>query len=134
MKEGVILQVGTPQELYRRPARVFVATFIGESNIVTGKLIAQDGPRAVLQNRDGLSFRGIVEDTVAGSGELTMLVRPESIVPGDHGSLQNVFEGTVEEAVYLGEVTQYRIRVGSSTSFVVHWQNRSGLPQLRRWD
>jgi ABC-type Fe3+/spermidine/putrescine transport system ATPase subunit len=133
MKEGMVHQVGTPQQLYRSPATVFVARFIGESNLVTGKLVAQEGRHVVLENDDGLTFRGVA-NTVVGSNQLTLLVRPESIVPGNHGSLPNSFEGRIEEVVYLGEITQYQIRVGASTSLVVHWQNRSGLPQLRRDD
>ena len=101
--EGGIEQVGTPDELYESPRTVFVAEFLGDSNVLRGK-VSQDGRtlkgdhfELVLDNR-----RGRVQPGRSGA----VVVRPERIhiltdgqaAPADH----NVLEATVVEVVYLG--------------------------------
>jgi putative spermidine/putrescine transport system ATP-binding protein len=133
LHEGVIQQVGTPEELYQRPVNVFVATFIGESNMLMGTIISRHGTRCVVKLADGLTVSCLLRGSLAGTSEVTLLVRPESIVPlGEGDNLPNAFEAIVEDIVYLGEVTKYRLRLGPSTVVTAAWQNRGGLPRLGR--
>jgi putative spermidine/putrescine transport system ATP-binding protein len=131
MHEGTIQQVGTPRELYQRPNNTFVAHFIGESNMLTGTIVSQQDDRCVVQLADGLMVSGLLRSAAATSGEVTLLVRPESIVPlRDSEHPANAFDGIVEDIVYLGEVTKYRLRLGPTTVVTTTWQNRSGLPRF----
>ncbi|MFJ6657984.1 ABC transporter ATP-binding protein [Streptomyces sp. NPDC091377] len=106
--EGRIEQVGTPEELYERPATLFVARFIGESNVFTGRCakpgtLTGEGYELALPGRgpEG-SGRGPVPE-----GEVALVVRPERmriLAPGDpvppaHNHLDG---GTVTEIVYFG--------------------------------
>jgi spermidine/putrescine ABC transporter ATP-binding subunit len=133
LHEGVMQQVGTPQELYQRPSNTFVANFVGESNLLTGTIVAQQDDRCVVQLADSLLVSGLLRSPAAVSGEVTLLVRPESIVSLQDGdSPCNAFDGIVEDIVYLGEVTKYRLRLGPATVVTTTWQNRSGLPRFTR--
>lgn len=135
MKDGIIQQIGTSYDLYTNPANEFVAAFIGESNMLSGSVIAQREPECIVENSDGLRFSCTLKRAPANLSQVTVMIRPESIVPArEMEVLSNAFEGVVEDASYFGEVTKYRIRLAPSTVFAVHWQNRGGLRQLKRGD
>jgi putative spermidine/putrescine transport system ATP-binding protein len=140
MNDGAIEQVGHPQELYRSPANAFVANFIGESNLFDGVVVGSHDSACTVRCADGILLRGATRGTAARDAQLTMLVRPESIVlasrdvrpPQDDSIPENLLEGVIEDVIYLGEVSKYRIRLGPSTVITAAWQNRGNAPQLVR--
>lgn len=101
MKDGVIQHIGRPKEIYQRPKNVFVATFIGRTNIIKAKieggvLVFSDGYRVQI---DALQK--------AEDQEVICSVRPEEFVickTGEEG-----IKGTVKEYTYLGLNTHYYI-------------------------
>jgi spermidine/putrescine ABC transporter ATP-binding subunit len=109
MRDGRIEQIGTPRELYERPASEFVASFIGESNFLMGRLERRDG-HAYLVTEDG--WRVAIpdaEDLPAGE-QVTVALRPERIVLGERRG-ENHAEATIEEIIYVGEATKFRVRL-----------------------
>ena len=111
MKDGVIQQVGTPRNIYHRPANIFVATFIGSSNIVKGTLtrkgsaaeLAIGGYRMQLDN---------VKNAAGGADKEAVLVsiRPEEfVISRDEDGIL----GTVVSSVFLGTSTRYDIALES---------------------
>ncbi|MFF4212030.1 ABC transporter ATP-binding protein [Streptomyces sp. NPDC001796] len=111
MNGGLVEQVGTPREVYERPATAFVAGFIGTSNVISGHLTAVEADSGVIDFGDG---QRITVPLPGGSGPGTALeltVRPEKITlttgPGDADSASRI-RGTVGEVVYLGTSTSYR--------------------------
>jgi putative spermidine/putrescine transport system ATP-binding protein len=101
--EGGIEQVGTPDDLYERPRTVFVAEFLGDSNVLRGTL-APDG-RTLRGERYELAV-GDGRSRVRPGGVGAVVVRPERIHVLTEGqspaARQNVLEATVAEVVYLG--------------------------------
>lgn len=96
MSAGNIEQIGTPEDLYRRPANAFVADFIGEANLLRGQY---DGTE--------LHFEHVsipYAQSGAPTGEVSVLVRPESISFSETG-----LSGRVTSGAYLGAVTEYTI-------------------------
>jgi spermidine/putrescine transport system ATP-binding protein len=120
MNEGAVLQVGTPQEIYESPADLFVAQFIGETNILQGTVVSVDSTGAAV-NVPGLG-RVAVESAkpLAKGNTVTLTIRPEKLaasrdktdLPGNGG---NCFQGVVEEIIYTGFLTKYFIKVGETT-------------------
>ena len=109
MRDGRIEQIGTPRELYEQPASEFVASFIGESNFLMGRLERRDG-NAYLVTEDG--WRVAIpdaEDLPAGE-QVTVALRPERIVLGERRG-ENHAEATIEEIIYVGEATKFRVRL-----------------------
>ena len=116
MSQGVIQQIGTPTELYERPANAFVADFIGKSNFLRGRL-ASPG-RFVTTG--GLEIR-VAE---RGPAATLLAVRPERIALGAAAmGLDNRLQGTVDLVTYLGSLTEYRVRLGPAETVVISQPN-----------
>lgn len=105
MNEGSILQIGAPHEIYERPANSFVAHFIGETNLISGRVTKAS------QNLITLEVSGLGE-VVSGADKqvsvgatVTCAVRPEKIrisTEPANTSVQNHFDGIVTEVIYTG--------------------------------
>jgi iron(III) transport system ATP-binding protein len=110
MKDGRIIQSGTPAEIYSKPRSAFVAKFIGRSNIIPGRVVDRSQGETLVQT----GF-GHVRCCDSGSGnEVVLAVRPEDveIVPTAAPDADNVFEGRVERSLFFGECVETAIRVG----------------------
>jgi spermidine/putrescine transport system ATP-binding protein len=124
MDGGVVEQLATPRQLYRRPATTFVAGFIGVSNLLTMRIDRREGDLLVMELGDG---RRILALDPGGVGpEATVTVRPEWIkvsrdaVPGSRAS--HVL-GTVVDVVYLGSLTQLIVELPTGERLSVHRLN-----------
>jgi spermidine/putrescine transport system ATP-binding protein len=102
MRKGAVAQVGTPKEIYYRPASPYVAHFIGESNFL--KASAQKGSELSV---GGLSVT--VDENVEGRKDIVAAIRPEKILFEQR--LENTFEGVVKEARFLGPTTRFLVDV-----------------------
>jgi spermidine/putrescine transport system ATP-binding protein len=110
-----VLQVGSPEEIYERPATRFVADFIGEANLLSAT-VSEFRPGAVVANVDGLSFHAETSDHFELSGEIVLGIRPEKVrlgTTGDSGS-QNQFPGVVENTAYFGAARMVHVRLTPS--------------------
>jgi thiamine transport system ATP-binding protein len=114
MSDGAVEQVGTPREVYERPATEFVASFVGENNLFRGEVVGRDGGETTVAV-DGAEFR-IEDGRENGSGvasdHLTFCVRPEDLTVG---AGTNRFEVAVDTVEFLGETTRYYADWGDRT-------------------
>ena len=125
MDKGRILQLGTPAEIYDRPAGRFVANFIGTSNILTGKL-ARVGQASVVKIDGGAEIR------VAGCGQATgdlvdVVLRPEHlslVKPKSNTSGQ--LEATLENIVFVGSDLHLHARLKDGTPIVALHRHARG--------
>jgi putative spermidine/putrescine transport system ATP-binding protein len=109
MRRGTIEQIGKPDELYRRPANVFVAEFLGESNVIKGRIIERSGDVARLAASDlGLEVIGPCGAGIAAGMEAGAVIRPEAVGYSDDG-----LPARVREIVYLGELLAIRLSLSS---------------------
>jgi putative spermidine/putrescine transport system ATP-binding protein len=136
MQRGRIEQVGTPAELYEVPSTRFVADFLGESNFVNGVIVGALGEgRWLVRSPGGLEFRGIGAGPLEMSQPVTAAVRPEKLVPLEDPAAAtqtgpvNACKGTIEEAIYAGDATRYRVALGADGTVTVKVPNRLGLRQ-----
>ena len=123
MNRGRIAQLGTAEDLYERPASRFVAEFIGESNLLDGRVeMAGSGPMFAHGSGVRLPLAGVPGG--AASGPAILMIRPEKIglEPAD-GAPPDAMTGAVEDAVYGGEFTRYRVRVGHDVTVAVKSAN-----------
>ena len=110
MKAGRIVQVGTPRQLYEEPIDDFVASFLGESNLLRGRLVEVVGGRGrlVIESLDCV-VEGLMNDGVRTGQEAVAMVRPEAVsVSCEAGS---GIRARVEEVVYLGELVSLKLRI-----------------------
>jgi len=115
MNGGRILQIGTPEEIYERPAARFVADFIGETNLLAATRIAPRRYRLA----SGLEV-GAAED--ATPVDVTLAIRPERIVIEEPGAGQ--LAGSVDQVVYEGIATTYHIALSDGSRLRVCVQSR----------
>jgi iron(III) transport system ATP-binding protein len=116
LESGRILQVGTPQEVYRRPSCRTVADFIGETNFITGTLVSAAQGRARVATAIG-EFDGILGSGAQPSpgDAVTVCVRPECWTLASKGAGANAVRGRIGKSVYLGENAQYDFVSGGTT-------------------
>lgn len=134
--EGIIQQVGTPDDLYNLPENRFVADFIGETNFLTGRVASRDDARCSVQVDANITLNGLYRDQFSRPSEWACYsLRPEKIRIGDEAKqLDNCFQGSVEEFLYLGEYTKYRIQLSPGIVLNVKATNRKGKQLLSRGD
>ncbi|HUF85752.1 MAG TPA: ABC transporter ATP-binding protein [Thermohalobaculum sp.] len=127
MRDGRILQIGSPRQIYNHPAERFVADFIGDTNFLTAEVIEADGRKARLRLGSGREVAADVPEGMQAEGRVTIAVRPEhAAIAGD-----GVLEGTLENIVYVGPDTHYHLRLADGTGFVVRSQNLRDADEAR---
>ena len=106
LRDGRLEQVGTPEELYRRPASPFVASFIGEANFLP---VAWDRERSELSGPLGTWSLGTAEaEALNGAPEGRLMVRPEDLAPAAESAAH--LAGTVVSSTFLGGRRRLRVR------------------------
>jgi iron(III) transport system ATP-binding protein len=129
MHQGAIVQEGTAEDLYRRPASEFVAQFIGRTNLLSGRILSA-GPSGVELEVAGQRIRVSDKAARVTAGQtVRLVVRPEVIelrsappspspLPGgerieERGEPGGGIPGTIVSRTFLGEKAEYQVRVGT---------------------
>ncbi|MCL1919565.1 MAG: ABC transporter ATP-binding protein [Kiritimatiellaeota bacterium] len=115
MRDGIIEQVGTPEEVYRSPRNSFVAGFIGEGNFIGGVVKAAGAAQTVVETPCGAFTASHAPEGLAAGDAVDVCIRPEAVRFDRAGESQpNRFQGSYTESVYLGEVAQHLIALPES--------------------
>ena len=130
MSAGHVRQIDTPDEIYRRPQDAFVASFVGDVNIVPGRYAGRDG--AAVLELGGNVLRLPADRVHADIGErLDVYMRPENIQLAPLGP-RSLFSATVITHVFQGDHVDVHLDVpalGNASLFA----RQSGLDSLSRW-
>jgi len=123
MDHGVIVQEGSAEALYRRPASEFVAGFIGRANLIAAR-VESAGAGAVEVAVHGWRLRIAAEPAgLAAGAAVRLVIRPETIAllpaPAGHG-----VPGTIVSRTFLGEKVEYQIQVGDELVQVTEYNPR----------
>ena len=127
LNNGRLEQTGTPDKLYEHPDSRFVATFIGESNIIHGRYRDHTG------HYDNISLAGNQTVRVSRSSPLQngmdveLVIRPHRILIGEKAlHAANSFAGTVRSQIYSGDSLKVEIAINDNTSVVARVDNNAG--------
>lgn len=117
MREGEIVQVGIPREVYEKPANLFVARFVGEINQLDGVVRGVEEDGTLLAEVEGIECRLRSDHPLAPGAKIHLLLRPEDMrVAGDDGTpFAGRLRGRVEERTYKGATLDSVIRLESGT-------------------
>jgi spermidine/putrescine transport system ATP-binding protein len=119
MNRGLVLQIGTPEEIYERPTTRFVADFIGETNFLEGTVSDINGEAIDVSLDEYTTVKVHSNLSVHKGQKVGVVIRPEKISLASTGML----EGRVLETIYIGTDTRYIIRLKDNTSITVREQN-----------
>jgi len=139
MSEGRIAQVGTPGQVYEFPANRYVAGFVGNINLIDGRVTRSSGGRVSLQcDALGAELSVLSEDPIGAGSSTCIAVRPEKITisrEAPNGKDRNVLKGTVWDLAYFGDQSLYRVRLQSGAVLQVSAQNLRRSAKLTvEWD
>ena len=109
MHAGNIEQIGTPHEIYMKPASEFVADFIGIANIVSGTILSSK-PGEVSIKVFGKEFTTSCDKELPAGQNCKVVLRPETLEIGATGEV----EGTVVSSIFMGESQDYVVKVGDT--------------------
>jgi iron(III) transport system ATP-binding protein len=108
MRDGLLLQMGTPDAIYNRPADLFVANFTGATNELTGTLVGRNGEFGVVDYGDGRRGEAALLQALNPGEKVRIALRPENIaIGGQQGA--NIFPARVVDRRYQGTQTVYDI-------------------------
>ena len=141
MRQGRIVQLGPPEDLYERPADQFVADFIGESNFLEVIVRGTQGGIATALTDHGFDVALAARDAGADGTRLTLALRPERVRLAPAGGQARTFgpidasgyrwgTGVIEEVVYIGATRKYQVRLGGQL-LVAQQQAGSDVPCFR---
>jgi len=122
MNDGLVAQVGSPEDLYDRPCDRFVASFIGESNFLPAIVRGMEGGMVVAEC-EGSIIRAICTSPQAVGQRVTLTTRPERLRFADGAAdpalAQNRIRVTVTEAVFAGERCRYMLQAADGAAMVL---------------
>ncbi|HET7128501.1 MAG TPA: TOBE domain-containing protein [Gaiellaceae bacterium] len=120
MRDGSIVQVGSPREIYDNPTSVFASTFIGESNLLFGTVTHADHALATVRIGHQ-SLAAPAERPIEPEASVALSIRPERIrlnAAVEQNGGWNRLKGTVEELIFLGNRIRARVSCGEATLWV----------------
>lgn len=121
INQGRVYQVGSPLEIYERPASRFVADFIGETNFLEGQVETVTAGQVVMIVDGAVRVNALSGRPVSPGQAVSVAVRPEKISLQRAGGIR----GRIEELVYIGTDTRYVVRLTDRARLTVRTQNVS---------
>ncbi|WP_197021728.1 ABC transporter ATP-binding protein [Brevibacterium sp. VCM10] len=116
MNKGEIIQVGTPREIYQDPNSLFVAQFVGTSNVLNGTVERIEGETAIIGSPEGRVASSSWRDLTVGDPAMLM-IRPEDVTVytvSETPAEANGWKGTVLAGAYIGEAVDYVVDVAGT--------------------
>ena len=133
MSQGAVEQIGSPEEIYHRPASLFVAGFIGSANLLPGTAVAYDGDATVVKLNCGATIRASGGPAIRPLGEpFSVMLRPERLLPtldapGDGRGLH----ATVVDLIFQGATARLRLTLADGTDLVSYVESHARPPFLQ---
>ncbi len=135
LNDGVIQQLDTPDNLYENPENAFVAQFVGENNRLLGRVTRVNGAGCSVEVDGGGKVEALAVKIDGVGGRTLLSLRPERVrINPTAGQVPNIFDGRVEELIYLGDHIRVRVSVCGQENFIVKVPNTSGHSALRKDD
>ena len=128
--DGVIQQLAAPGVLYEEPDNSFVAQFIGENNVLHGKVtnVMNGSCEVQMPNNEIVKAKAVNIDGVGAT--TTLSLRPERVTVDPQADSDNSVEASVEEVIYLGDHVRTRVSLCGHNEFIIKIPNASGHVNL----
>ena len=125
MKDGIVIQVGTPREVYRFPKNAFVASFIGETNFISGKVHHTSNGQATIETPLGMLRSETVYHELSEGTPVQCSIRPEALIVNSAQNSSNSTENRITAKItavhYLGRMEEYQLVATDVPLKAVHY-------------
>lgn len=116
MKDGEVLQIGTPSEIYESPADAYIANFIGETNFIEGEVVEVEENFGYLRSANYGKIKFELDKEVVVGNFVKLTIRPEKVKiskskPRYLDDNDNIFKGKIEEVIYSGFQSKFFVTV-----------------------
>lgn len=130
MNSGQIQHIGMPKDIYQRPANLFVATFIGKSNVLEGDLKREEDGWVVTFENGYRVLAHTVDPNLAQEGTVLISIRPEELLLHAAGKEGEGIRARIDDSVFLGLNTHYfvTLETGEKAEIIQESQIDSILP------
>jgi len=127
MRDGRVIQIDKPWNLYHRPVNRFVAEFLGETNLLSATITRMENQTMKLDTPAGPVWSEVFPKGLETDRSVTCSLRPEAIrlLRGEQDTADNMLPGRLVGTTYLGELAQHRVMVGETTPLIVYELNPS---------
>ena len=136
MDSGRVAQVGSPAEIYESPRTAFVATFIGETNLLDGTTERRKDGKWEFVGASGLRFEIPDRPDLAEGADVRLAIRPEWMdifPPGTAPAAMNLLGGVVDDVIYQGEMMRVLVTIAGGARLGVALRNRGQLARPLAW-
>jgi spermidine/putrescine ABC transporter ATP-binding subunit len=133
INRGKVEQFAAPSELYNTPASAFVATFVGESNLLTGHVVGSASGEVTVRSAEGHQFVGRSVQPLAAGESVVTTIRPEKLVAteaAEDSRSSNSLPVTCVEVTYAGQMSRYVMATSGGQQLILRVQNRPGSQQF----
>lgn len=133
MNSGQVAQIGTPAQLYRQPASLFVAQFLGLNNVIAGRVLGHAHGFVQVE-----TVLGVIEITAAYTAlpalgtAVQLVIRPEAACPCEAAHSQNVIVADVTRRSFRGATQRIQVRHASGQTLTLDWA-AAALPNPLRF-
>lgn len=129
MRGGRIEQLGTPTEIYHRPASGFVAEFVGEANLLTAERLGSEGELVRVRLEGGLELKVPASAWPAGASRARVSARPEKVCVSKRPveGAENLFQATITEEIFQGAFDHLVLRSDAGTVLSAVVPNESAI-------
>ncbi len=138
LDNGIIQQIGSPMEIYEKPANEFIAGFVGYVNFIDGRVenVDEDNNKLTISTDYGVvNIKRDPRNKIGNGDQALVVIRPEAVtlLPPDSGEHQNVFSAEVSNSMYAGNLVKYTLRLGEK-ELVVDQYNPKDSAQYQKGD
>ena len=133
MSQGVVEQIGSPEDIYHRPSSLFVAGFIGSANLLPGTAAGRDGEATVVRLSSGNLVRALGGPMIPSSGDkVSVMLRPERLRPTmDTPADGYGLKATLVDLVFQGANARLQLVLADGAELVTYVDSHAQLPFLR---
>jgi spermidine/putrescine transport system ATP-binding protein len=128
MNHGRVEQLGAPPEVYDDPATGFVASFIGDTNFLDGRVTKLSGGRCLVRVEELAEFECRNHADRHPGDRVRLSIRPEKLRLGRYQPPEslNAFQARIEDVIYMGSQTRYRVRINGWQLTIAHSLDQAG--------
>ena len=143
MNHGKIVQIGSPEDLYLRPANSFVAGFIGMTSLISGTVVERSADTMIVETEKGIRIHAPADPNIGDERHVMLSIRPEAVnvVPGQGDGTAptqpNTWDGTIKDVVFLGnsvdlvaDIAGLELRVQNNSSARRDWKSVAGVARF----